>query len=114
MIVVAVGKAGWEMGKAAEEVLGNKIDTGIVVTKHGHSHGEIPGFTIMEASHPVLDESSLQATEKVLEAVADLDEKDTVLFLLSGGGSALLKNHWFLWKSLRIFQSSFWHAELTL
>ena len=91
VIVVAVGKAGWEMGKAAEEVLGNKIDTGIVVTKHGHSHGEIPGFTIMEASHPVLDESSLQATEKVLEAVADLDEKDTVLFLLSGGGSALFE-----------------------
>ena len=54
-IVIAVGKAGWEMGSAAAGVLKGQIDRGIIVTKHGHSRGEISGFEILEASHPVLD-----------------------------------------------------------
>lgn len=90
-IVIAVGKAGWEMGSAAAGVLKGQIDRGIVVTKHGHSRGEISGFEILEASHPVLDESSLTAAEHVLAAVRDLTEKDRVLFLLSGGGSSLFE-----------------------
>ena len=90
-IVIAVGKAGWEMGSAAAKVLDGQIDRGIVVTKHGHSKGEISGFEIFEASHPILDESSLIATERVLSAVKGLSEEDRVLFLLSGGGSALFE-----------------------
>lgn len=90
-IVIAVGKAGWEMGRAAAEALDGRVDRGIIVTKHGHSKGEIPGFEIFEAGHPVLDESSLIATERVLSVVKDLTEEDRVLFLLSGGGSALFE-----------------------
>ncbi len=91
VLVVAVGKAGWEMGNAAAQVLGDRMDQGIIVTKHGHSRGEVPGCEIFEASHPVLDESSLIATERVLEMTRNLSEDDTVLFLLSGGGSALFE-----------------------
>lgn len=90
-IVIAVGKAGWEMGRTAGEVLGGEIDAGIVITKYGHAYGEIPGFEIFEAGHPVLDENSLAATERVLEQVRELKEEDTVIFLLSGGGSALFE-----------------------
>lgn len=90
-IVIAVGKAGWEMGKAAGEALDGKIDAGIVITKYGHAHGALPGFGVFEAGHPVLDENSLAATDRVLEAVRDLNQEDTVIFLLSGGGSALFE-----------------------
>lgn len=90
-IVIAVGKAGWEMGNAAAKALNGQIDRGIIVTKHGHSKGDLPGFEIFEASHPVLDESSLTATDHVLSAVKDLSKEDRVLFLLSGGGSSLFE-----------------------
>ncbi len=91
VIVVAVGKAGWEMGQATRMQLGDRIDAGIIITKHGHSKGDVEGFEIYEASHPVLDESSVVAAERAIEMVKDLTEKDTVLFMLSGGGSALFE-----------------------
>ena len=91
IIVVAVGKASWEMAKATQEFLGDKIDKGLVVTKHGHSKGDIPGFEIMEASHPVVDETSVAGAERALEVVSGLSADDTVLFMLSGGGSALFE-----------------------
>jgi glycerate 2-kinase len=91
LFVIAVGKAGWEMGRTAAEVLGDRIDTGIVITKYHHSRGEISGFAIFEAGHPVLDENGVKATEYVLEAVKDLSKEDQVLLLLSGGGSALFE-----------------------
>lgn len=90
IILVAVGKAAWSMAKAAVDTLG-RVDAGIVVTKYGHCKGEIPGVFCCEAGHPVPDENSFAATEKVLELVHGLDPEDTVLFLLSGGGSALME-----------------------
>ena len=91
LVVVAAGKAAWEMGNAAADVLGEKIDSGIVITKYEHAKGEIRGLEVREAGHPVPDDNSYSATSRALELVADLTEKDTVLFLLSGGGSALFE-----------------------
>jgi len=91
VILVAVGKAAWRMAKAAYEVLGEKIRKGVVVTKYGHSEGLIDDFEIYEAGHPVPDENTIKATERVLELVDQLNENDTVLFLLSGGGSSLFE-----------------------
>ena len=91
LIVVAAGKAAYRMAKTAEEVLGDRIDQGIVITKYGHVEGQIPGFTCYEAGHPVVDENSVAATEKAIELVQNLSSEDTVLFLLSGGGSALFE-----------------------
>ena len=90
ILLVAVGKAAWQMAHTAVAALG-RIDEGIVITKYGHARGTIPGVTCYEAGHPVPDENSFAATEKVLTMVQNLTAKDTVLFLLSGGGSALFE-----------------------
>ena len=89
-LLVAAGKAAWQMANAAVKVLG-KVDAGIVVTKYDHVMGEIPGVSCCEAGHPVPDENSFAATAKALELVQGLTREDTVLFLLSGGGSALFE-----------------------
>lgn len=91
LVVVAAGKAAWEMGAAAQKELQDRIDAGIVITKYDHSRGEIPGLEIYEAGHPVPDENSYSATSCALELVKDLKIEDSVLFLLSGGGSALFE-----------------------
>ena len=90
VILVAAGKAAWQMAKAAVEVLGH-VDSGIVITKYGHVMGEIAGLECFEAGHPVPDDNSFAATEKALEMVSGLGGNDDVIFLLSGGGSALFE-----------------------
>ena len=90
VLLVAAGKAAWQMAHAAVETLG-RVDGGVVVTKYGHVKGAIPGVTCCEAGHPVPDENSFAATEKTLALVQGLTAEDTVLFLLSGGGSALFE-----------------------
>lgn len=89
-ILVAIGKAAWQMAKAAVDTLG-RVDGGIVITKYGHSKGDIPGLLCLEAGHPVPDEGSFSATEKALELTGSLSADDTVIFLISGGGSALFE-----------------------
>ncbi len=89
-LLVAAGKAAWQMAKAAVEVLG-RVDGGVVVTKYDHVKGEVPGVVCCEAGHPVPDENSFSATAKALALVEGLSKEDTVLFLLSGGGSALFE-----------------------
>jgi hydroxypyruvate reductase len=90
------------MAKAAEEVLdgtdsqgcdgaSGHLDGGIVITKYGHVRGDIPGVECFEAGHPVPDGNSFAATAKALELVRGLTADDTVVFLLSGGGSALFE-----------------------
>lgn len=90
VLLVAAGKAAWQMAHAAVEALG-RVDGGVVVTKYKHVRGEILGVNCYEAGHPVPDENSFAATEKALELVRGLAAEDTVLFLLSGGGSALFE-----------------------
>lgn len=91
LLVAAVGKAAWEMGKAAADELGDRIDSGIIITKYEHSHGDIPNMEIIEAGHPVPDENSYRATARALDMVKGLSDEDAVLFLVSGGGSALFE-----------------------
>ena len=91
VVVVSAGKAGWQMAKAAADILGDRIDDGVVVTKYDHVKGEIPHMRCYEAGHPIPDDNSYAATEQALQAVSGLTENDTVLFLLSGGGSALFE-----------------------
>lgn len=89
--LVAVGKAAWQMAAAAAAHLKQPICRGTVVTKYRHVMGDIPGCACYEAGHPVPDENSFAATEAVLAMTENLTEADTVLFLLSGGGSALFE-----------------------
>ena len=90
ILLVSAGKAAWQMAAAAVRTLG-MVDDGIVVTKYEHVMGEIPGVACYEAGHPVPDDNSFRATQKALDMVQDLTAEDTVLFLLSGGGSALFE-----------------------
>ena len=91
IVLVAVGKAAWQMARAAADVLGERIDTGLVITKYDHVMGEIAHVRCMEAGHPVPDENSFVATREALALTENLTAEDTVLFLLSGGGSALFE-----------------------
>ena len=91
VLLVAAGKAAWQMAKAASEALGSRIKKGVVVTKYGHVMGPITNCTCFEAGHPVPDENSFRGTQASLDLVSGLAPEDTVLFLLSGGGSALFE-----------------------
>lgn len=91
VILVAAGKAAWQMAHAACNYLADTIDCGIVITKYNHVAGVLPKIQCYEAGHPIPDENSFQATQKALQLVQNLEADDTVLFLLSGGGSALFE-----------------------
>lgn len=73
-MLVAAGKAAWQMAAAAVKTLG-AVDKGIVVTKYDHVMGEIPGVVCFEAGHPVPDENSFAATAKALELVSGLSDR---------------------------------------
>ena len=89
--LVAVGKAAWQMAAAAIKYLQKPVYEGIVVTKYDHVMGQLPGISCFEAGHPIPDENSYRGTQAVLDMTKDLKAEDTVLFLLSGGGSALFE-----------------------
>ncbi len=89
VVLIAVGKAAWRMARAALEAI--PVSEGIVISKYGHIEHELPGIKCFEAGHPVPDENGLIATQAVLDLTRDLTAEDTVLFLLSGGGSALFE-----------------------
>ena len=91
VILVAAGKAAWQMAKAAYDCLGSRIHSGIIITKYDHVKGPVGNILCREAGHPVPDENSFAATREALALTAGLTEADTVLFLLSGGGSALFE-----------------------
>ena len=91
VLLVAAGKAAWQMAEAASGCMGSRIEKGVVVTKYGHVMGPVANFDCYEAGHPVPDENSFRGTQAALDLVRGLTEKDTVLFLLSGGGSALFE-----------------------
>ena len=90
--LLSIGKAAWRMAKAAYEILNDRVVKGIVITKYNHTEGEIaPLIEIYEAGHPYPDENSLKATQKAMEMAKRLKDGDTLLFLISGGGSALFE-----------------------
>ena len=90
--VFSIGKAAIPMARAAADTLGGRIRKGLAVAKYGHT-GDFssPYFDVIEAAHPVSDENSVRAAETALAIVDGLNENDTVVVLLSGGGSALFE-----------------------
>lgn len=92
LILVAVGKAAWQMSKAAIDEFGSSVTQGIVITKYNHIKGNLPNIKCYEAGHPIPDANSYSATQEALKLVSDLTEDDVVLFLISGGGSALFES----------------------
>jgi len=89
--LIAIGKAAWTMAHAASTALEDRLVKGIVITKYGHAQGALPRINIYEAGHPVLDENSILATQECIKLANELGEDDELLFLVSGGGSALFE-----------------------
>lgn len=88
LYVVGFGKAAAAMASAAEAVLGDRIDDGLVITKYGHAV-PLGRCRVMEAAHPVPDEKGVMAADALLDLIATATPGDLILCLISGGGSAL-------------------------
>ncbi len=89
ILVVGAGKAGAPMARALEDLLGDRISDGVIVVKEGHSL-PLQHVRIHEARHPVPDERGIRGAEDLLSLVSAAGERDLVLCVISGGGSALL------------------------
>jgi len=89
ILVVGAGKAVAPMAKALEDMLGDRIDSGVLVVKDGHGL-PLKKIHVREASHPVPDERGVAGTLEILKLLDGAGRRDLVLCLISGGGSALL------------------------
>jgi glycerate 2-kinase len=90
LLVIGFGKASPSMASAVEESLGDILETGIIVTKYGHSEHEKEGkIRLFEAGHPIPDENGKRAAERITDLLGQADERTMVVTLISGGGSAL-------------------------
>ena len=89
ILVVGAGKAGAPMARALEDLLGDCISDGVIVVKEGHGL-PLQHVRIHEAGHPVPDERGIRGAEDILSLVSTAGERDLVLCVISGGGSALL------------------------
>jgi glycerate 2-kinase len=97
LLVSGFGKAACPMARALEDHMGDIIDTGIVITKYGHSESRKPEggsqklkIKTLEAGHPVPDENGVRGTDEIIALLKGADEHTLVVCLISGGGSALL------------------------
>ncbi len=88
VLVIGAGKASAAMARALEEILGDRIERGLINVKYGHCL-DLNRIRCHEAGHPVPDASGLEGAHRMLEILAQAGERDLVLCLLSGGGSAL-------------------------
>ena len=87
--VIGTGKASAAMAQAVEEVLGDFLTAGIVNVKYGHTR-PLDIIHCNEAGHPVPDEAGLRGSQQIVQMMSQTGEKDLVICLISGGGSALL------------------------
>jgi len=87
--VVGAGKAGAPMAQAVEQVLGDRITTGQVNVKYGHT---LPTrlVELSEAGHPIPDQAGVAGAQRIADLAGQAGEDDLVICLISGGGSALM------------------------
>lgn len=89
VFIVGGGKATAPMAKAVEEILGDRIEAGIINVKYGFT-AELSSTEMREAAHPVPDQNGVEGTKEILALLDGAGERDLVFSLISGGGSALL------------------------
>ena len=92
LYVVSFGKAAPSMARALVDGVGNALTKGIVITKYAHvgSQKFADTLTVYEAGHPIPDENGVRATGEILKLLKQADDETLIVFLISGGGSALL------------------------
>jgi hydroxypyruvate reductase len=92
IVLISIGKAAVTMAHGAIDALGDRIGSGIAITKDGHAgEARFDRVDIAEAAHPIPDARGVAATRSALELVARSSEDDLILCLISGGGSALFE-----------------------
>lgn len=89
ILVAGCGKASARMGLALETILDSRISDGVIVVKYGHGLS-LEKIKVVEAGHPIPDEAGLDGARQVYDLVSGASEADLILFVISGGGSALL------------------------
>ncbi|MSP41687.1 MAG: glycerate kinase [Deltaproteobacteria bacterium] len=89
ILVIGCGKAAARMALALQELLGDRIFGGVVVVKYGHGLA-LEKIKVIEAGHPIPDRAGLEGARQVMEIAAAAGADDLILFVVSGGGSALL------------------------
>ena len=87
--IVGAGKAAQGMAYAACTFLGNKLAAGAITVPYG-TKAKIKGVVVTEASHPIPDKAGIRGTKNILSILRKADQNDLVIFLISGGGSALM------------------------
>lgn len=95
VLIVSIGKAAVPMGAACIEVFGSFFSEGILLTKTGYAKNlvdptRMSGLQILEAGHPLPDERGVRGATSITKLLTSADKDDLVVFLISGGGSALL------------------------
>lgn len=87
--VIGAGKAGASMALAMEEILKDRITSGMVIVKYGHVE-TLKKIEIVQAGHPLPDANGVAGAEKLLRLAQKADRDTLVICLISGGGSALM------------------------
>jgi len=90
--VLGAGKASAALGHYMENILGNRITDGFIVTKYG-CFCKLKNIKVIEAGHPVSDSNSFKATQEIVRIAEKAGEEDLVICLWSGGGSSLLADY---------------------
>ncbi len=91
ILVTGMGKASARMALGLQEVLGDRIESGIIAVKYGHVE-TLKKIKLMEAGHPVPDQGSINAANEIISLVKGAGENDLVINLVSGGGSAVMSS----------------------
>ncbi|WP_147821710.1 glycerate kinase type-2 family protein [Salidesulfovibrio onnuriiensis] len=89
ILVLGAGKASAPMAKAFEEILGDRIEKGLVCVKYGHTE-PLERVEVVEAGHPIPDENGVHAAKRIADLASEADAETLVINCISGGGSALL------------------------
>ncbi len=87
VFVVGIGKCALEAGAAVERILGDRLAGGIVLDVQGR---KLHRITSLVGTHPFMSETNIDVTREIIDLLKDMHKDDLVLFLISGGGSALL------------------------
>jgi hydroxypyruvate reductase len=89
IFVIGAGKGSARMAQAMEKILGSRITEGLIVVKYGYT-APLRKIKVHEAAHPIPDRRGLSGANKIIRLVGRAAEKDLIINLVSGGGSALL------------------------
>ncbi len=90
IFLLSVGKAAVPMAAAVEEILGDSLNRGLVVTKQGHGGSRLNRCTVFEAGHPIPNQAGENASQLVQALLRELNARDLLVVAISGGASAIL------------------------